>query len=87
MLHILFLTDWKGDLFLFLAMARNLLELLTSVSVTRSRSPLMASRHNTNWYRPFFFTSFFFLSRRFRTSAMEKLDGQDLKGVLKKRNT
>ena len=67
--HILFLTDWKGDRFLLLAMARNFLELRTSVSVTLSLSPLQASRHNTNWYRPFFFTSFFFFSSRLRTSG------------------
>ena len=38
--HILFLTDWKGDRFLLLAIARNFLELRTSVSVTLSLSPL-----------------------------------------------
>ena len=38
--HILFLTDWKGERFLLLAMARNFLELRTSVSVTLSLSPL-----------------------------------------------
>ena len=39
--------------------------------MTRSLSPLIASRQSTNWWRPFFFTSFFFLSRRFSTSAKE----------------